>query len=279
MPAFSIRPRLVGSHEKYAVVYTVWEVLWRHWLHDMRKPDRIWLFGCTHVRSIACTIRERDYMPAYKIRALVLKKTKLGEADLIVTLLDDEGLQHRGVAKGARKPSSFLAARLELYMLVTAQLSTGRSLDIITDTQILEPHAGCRSDIEHSAAAAVPTELVEKATSHHNPEPLLYAMTLAALGQIGAAEGTARVMISLACTLKLCAALGVRPDEEELHEVDRKLAEWIEVLLNGRFSELAALSGDEHLPILRDIADFCKRWIATHLDLRLKSLDFLRVLL
>ena len=50
----------------------------------------------------------------YTARAIVLRKTKLGESDLIVTLLAQDGSQARAVAKGARKPSSPFAARLEL---------------------------------------------------------------------------------------------------------------------------------------------------------------------
>jgi len=218
-------------------------------------------------------------MPTYQTKALVLKKTKLGETDLIITLLDEEGLQRRAVAKGARKPGSFMAARLELYMLVEAQLSTGRSLDIVTDARILEANTACRSSVEYSAAAAVPVELVEKATTHYNAEPLLYAMTLAALQNIGEAKGSAPVLISLACTLKLCAALGVRPDAEELAYGDDTLAEWVETLLQARFASLLAYSGDEYLPTLRQLAGFTARWIEEYLDIRLKSLRFLESML
>jgi DNA repair protein RecO (recombination protein O) len=218
-------------------------------------------------------------MPSYKTRALVLKKTKLGETDLIITLLAEEGVQRRAVAKSARKPGSFLASRLELYTLVEAQLSTGRSLDIVTDARVLEAHAACRSDIEHSAAAAVPVELVEKATVHQNAEPLLFAMTLAALEHIGRAEGVAPAMLSLACVLKLCAALGVRPSAHELIGTDEGLAEWIERLLGARFASLLVCSGNEYLPVLRELAGFCKRWLAEHLDFKLKSLEFLEGLL
>ncbi|MDR1087935.1 MAG: DNA repair protein RecO [Coriobacteriales bacterium] len=218
-------------------------------------------------------------MPSYKTRALVLKKTKLGETDLIITLLDEEGGQRRAVAKGARKPGSFLAARLELYMLVEAQLSTGRSLDIVTDARILEAHAACRSDLEHSAAAAVVVELVEKTTAHYNAEPLLYAMSLAALEQIGRAEGSAPVLISLACALKICAALGVQPDADELLGADESLATWIATLLRARFAELTAFTDERYLPVLHRLAGFCRQWIAQHLDIRLKSLDFVEGLL
>jgi DNA repair protein RecO (recombination protein O) len=218
-------------------------------------------------------------MPSYQTTALVLKKTKLGETDLIITLIDEEGLQRRAVAKGARKPGSFMAARLELYMLVEVHLSKGRSLDIVTDARILEAHVGCRSDLEHSAAAAVPLELVEKATSHHNAEPLLYAMSLAALEQIGEATGNAPALIALACVLKLCAALGVRPDAQELTTTDESLATWVETLLQARFVDLLTFSDDEYLPILRKLAQFCSQWAAEHLDLKLKSLGLLESLL
>jgi len=218
-------------------------------------------------------------MPTYQTKALVLKKTKLGETDLIITFLDEEGLQRRAVAKGARKPGSFLAARLELYMLVEAQLSTGRSLDIFTDARILEANTACRSSVEYSAAAAVPVELVEKATTHYNAEPLLFAMTLAALQNIGEATGLAPVLISLACTLKLCAALGVRPDTQELAYADEALVEWVETLLQARFVDLHTYTGDEYLPIERKLLSFTTRWVAEHLDMRLKSLGFLESLL
>ncbi|MCL2529940.1 MAG: DNA repair protein RecO [Coriobacteriia bacterium] len=218
-------------------------------------------------------------MPSYQTKALVLKKTKLGETDLIITLLGEDGLQRRAVAKGARKPGSFLAARLELYMLVEAQLSTGRSLDIFTDARILEANAACRSSVEYSAAAAVPVELVERATTHYNAEPLLFAMTLAALQSIGEAKGSAPVMVSLACTLKLCAALGVRPDAEGVAFQDEVLTEWVETLLQARFADLHVYSGDEYLPIERQLLEFSARWIEEHLDIRLKSLRFLESLI
>jgi len=218
-------------------------------------------------------------MPTYQTKALVLKKTKLGETDLIITFLDEEGLQRRAVAKGARKPGSFLAARLELYMLVEAQLSKGRSLDIVTDARILEAHTTCRRSVEYSAATAVPVELVEKATTHYNAEPLLFAMTLAALQNIGEAQGSAPILISLACTLKLFAALGLRPDAQELVSTDEVLAEWVETLLQTRFADLLTHDGDEYLPIERKLIGFCAQWAAKHLDIKLKSLGFLESLL
>ena len=59
----------------------------------------------------------------YSLQALVLRKTKLGETDLIVTLLAQDGRQVRAVAKGARKPNSSFASRLEIFSEVEARYS------------------------------------------------------------------------------------------------------------------------------------------------------------
>ena len=77
-------------------------------------------------------------MPAYPLRALVLRKTKLGETDLILTLLSEDGRQVRAVAKGLRKPGSRFGGRLEPYSVVDLLLHTGRSLEVVTEARTVE---------------------------------------------------------------------------------------------------------------------------------------------
>ena len=69
----------------------------------------------------------------YNARVLVLRKTKLGESDLILSLLAQDGSQIRAVAKGARKPTSQFSSRLELYSQADVLLAQGRSLDIVKE--------------------------------------------------------------------------------------------------------------------------------------------------
>ena len=40
----------------------------------------------------------------YPVEAVVLQRIRMGESDLALTLLCDDGQQRRAVAKGARKP-------------------------------------------------------------------------------------------------------------------------------------------------------------------------------
>ena len=70
----------------------------------------------------------------YKTSGIVLRKTKLGEKDLIVSILDESGALVRAVAKGARKPGGSYAAKLELFSVVDLMLAQGKNLDVIIAT-------------------------------------------------------------------------------------------------------------------------------------------------
>ena len=79
-------------------------------------------------------------MPIYRDAAIVLRTHKLGEADRIITLLArDRGLV-RAVAKGVRRTKSRFGARLEPGMVIDAQLYEGRSLDTVTQVEMLAPY-------------------------------------------------------------------------------------------------------------------------------------------
>ena len=80
-------------------------------------------------------------MTLYRDSGVVLRTHKLGEADRIISLLTRERGLVRAVAKGVRKTSSRFGGRLEPFMHVDLQLAEGRSLDIITQVETLNPFA------------------------------------------------------------------------------------------------------------------------------------------
>ncbi|MGI4893939.1 MAG: DNA repair protein RecO [Janthinobacterium lividum] len=77
---------------------------------------------------------------SYRDEAVVLRATKLGEADRIITLLSRHHGRIRAVAKGVRRTSSRFGARVEPFTCVDVQLHRGRSLDIITQVEVLAPY-------------------------------------------------------------------------------------------------------------------------------------------
>ncbi|MDR0347197.1 MAG: DNA repair protein RecO [Coriobacteriales bacterium] len=150
-------------------------------------------------------------MPDISTTILVLRKTKLGESDLIITGFSSEGHQVRAVAKGARRPGSKLGARLELYCAARVLLHKGRSLDIVTEAEGLYDNGACRVDVLHSAAAAVIVEMLDKVSADGDCEPRLFPLALEALRCVGAVPAEGVALIAAAAVLKMAAQLGFRP--------------------------------------------------------------------
>jgi len=69
----------------------------------------------------------------YQTEAIIIKKTKLGEADRILTLYTPHLGKIQGFAKSLRRPKSKMAGHLELLTHSLVSLARGRNLDTIID--------------------------------------------------------------------------------------------------------------------------------------------------
>lgn len=97
-------------------------------------------------------------------RCVVCGHTKLGEADVIVTMVACDGRQVRAVAKGLRRTKSRFGARLEPFAVVDVMLHPGRTLETVTDVRSAVPNAACREGVASPAAASVVCEFADKLT-------------------------------------------------------------------------------------------------------------------
>ncbi len=79
-------------------------------------------------------------MQLYRDDGIVLRTHKLGEADRIITILGRHSGRIRAVAKGVRRTKSRFGARLEPFTHVDLMLHAGRSLDIITQAEVIRPY-------------------------------------------------------------------------------------------------------------------------------------------
>jgi DNA repair protein RecO (recombination protein O) len=99
----------------------------------------------------------------YRDEAIVLRTQKLGEADRIITLLTRGSGRVRAVAKGVRRTTSRFGSRLEPFTHVDLQLAEGRSLDVVTQAETLDPFAGrIGSSYERYTAGTVMLETAER---------------------------------------------------------------------------------------------------------------------
>ncbi|MGZ4495349.1 MAG: DNA repair protein RecO [Nocardioides sp.] len=102
-------------------------------------------------------------MGLYRDEAIVLRTQKLGEADRIITLLTRHHGRVRAVAKGVRRTSSKFGARLEPFTHVDLQFAEGRTLDVVTQAETLDPFgARVGADYERYTAGTVMLETAER---------------------------------------------------------------------------------------------------------------------
>ena len=145
----------------------------------------------------------------YQTEAVIIKKTKLGEADRILALYTPHLGKIQGVAKGVRRPRSKMAGHLELLTHSQISLARGRNLDTITGTQTIDSFLPLKSDLELASQGLYATELVDKFTAEHVENRPLFQLlvdTLHRLCQENKNELTLRYF-----ELHLLNAVGYRP--------------------------------------------------------------------
>jgi DNA repair protein RecO (recombination protein O) len=243
-------------------------------------------------------------MPSYPLRALVLRKTKLGETDLILTLLAADGRQVRAVAKGARKSKSRLGARVEPFSVLDLLLHTGRNLEIVAEAETVQTHGGLRADYDRTTAAAVVVDVLDKGSTEGQAEPQLFDMALVTLDVMETAPVPALEPLVLAFLLKSLAMHGYRPSldrcaacggeisgpiafsvdaggvlcnrcaaaESGAQPMAAEAREALRSLLRSRMSEVPAIVTDP--ATARDVRWIVRAYTGFHIPARLRALDY-----
>ncbi len=240
----------------------------------------------------------------YRTKAIVLDKTKLKETDLILTLVDEQGRQIRAVAKGARKPGGRLSARCELFCTVDMLLAHGRSLDVVSQAELLRAPLGAAPSFETTCAASAIAEVARLCSFEDAEDPYLFAITQRALELSGKAELSVKLDILVAAfVFKLLSHVGYRPDFSACVSCGDTMLSyfspqaggllcgscassvpgaelvstgeiaWLRALMGNTFDELLTVEVDPHTAAF--LLGLSHLWAATHLDQRLRAMEFM----
>ena len=239
----------------------------------------------------------------YRCHAIVLAKTKLKETDLILTLLADSGRRVRAVAKSARRPGGRLAARCDLCCEVDLLLACGRSLDVVSQAELVAAPLGARPDYGLLSCASAVAEVARLCSYEDAEDPFTFAITRAALMSLAGADAAHRDLLTAAYTFKLLSHAGYRPDlgscvacgdESVSHfsataggalcascastvpgaeEVDANTLRWLSSLIALTFRQLIEARIDPVTATM--LLALAHVWAATHLDARLRAFEFL----
>ena len=154
-------------------------------------------------------------MSLYRDEGVVLRTHKLGEADRIVTLLTRGNGRVRAVAKGVRRTTSRFGARLEPFSMVDLQLHRGRSLDIVTQVETLEPY-GERlvGDYPRYTAGQAMLETAERLTEEGEPAVQQFLLLVGGLRTLSRVEHDASLVLD-AYLLRSLAVAGWAPSFQD----------------------------------------------------------------
>ena len=132
-------------------------------------------------------------MQVYRDDGVVLRTQKLGEADRIVTLLCRQNGRVRAVAKGVRRTKSRFGARLEPFTHVDLMIHPGRSLDVITQAEVIRAYGPpLAADYPKYTVGAAMLETAERLTPvEKEPAIRQFLLLIGGLRSLGeAAEPT-----------------------------------------------------------------------------------------
>ncbi len=129
-------------------------------------------------------------------KAILLRKRKLSDTSLIISWCADSLGRIDTVAKGARRPKSVFAGKLDLFFEVEIQLKRSRKSNLHTLTEVVlrNPFGGIRGNYLRTQAASYFVELIELTTEPEHPAPELFQLLQRAFGFLDSHDATRRAV-------------------------------------------------------------------------------------
>ena len=149
-------------------------------------------------------------MPSYNTEAIVTSARRYGEADRLLILFSIDRGRFSAIAKSARKPKSTLRGGSEVFIRAKYQLAEGKSLHIVRQIEIIDPHLGIRENWRRLQMAGHVAEITNKVSVEKIPDPELYGYLACALKGVsdGSDDAVIRFNIVSANGIKYFFAIG-----------------------------------------------------------------------
>ena len=182
----------------------------------------------------------------YQTQGIILKQTRLGESDKIVTIYTPEFGKLKAVAKGAGRPGSKLGGNVEPLTYSLMLLAKGRSLDIITQSQTIDGFLAIKGDLWRMACGFYILELIDSFTAEGGENRPLFDLLLDILSQLNEPDTNETVLRYF--ELHLLHYLGYRPQLRRCVNCDSSLKPVVNFLSPGKGGLLCpqCRSAEEH---------------------------------
>jgi DNA repair protein RecO (recombination protein O) len=120
----------------------------------------------------------------FQTPAIIIKKTRLGEADTIFTMYTPHLGKIQGIARSVRKTVSRLAGHLELLTYSQVTLAHGKNIDVIIGSQTIDAFMPVKEDLEMVSSGLYMLELVNQFTPEGTSDPAIFELLLSSMGRL-----------------------------------------------------------------------------------------------
>lgn len=129
--------------------------------------------------------------------AILLRKRKLSDTSLIISWCTESLGCIQTVARGARRPKSPFAGKLDLFFEAEIQIVRSRKSDLhsLTEVALKNPFGGIRESIRRTQAASYFVELIELCTESDHHEPELFALLRRAFAYLNESDPDLRAVL------------------------------------------------------------------------------------
>jgi DNA repair protein RecO (recombination protein O) len=147
---------------------------------------------------------------------LILRTRPLTETSLIVHWLTPNLGRLDTVAKGARRPKSPFAGKLDLFYAADFSFSRSRRSDLhnLREVSLRETRGAIREDILKLQQGSYAVAFIEQATERETPLPEIFELVRSFLDHLCGLPPQPQTIFAL--ELKLLHELGLAPDLEEI---------------------------------------------------------------
>ena len=122
----------------------------------------------------------------YRALGLTLRRTPVGEADLVSVIYTRDHGKLELMARGAQRLTSRLMGHLEPLTLIRISVARGRTLDVVAEAEVVDAFPLVKSGYENTARGMYVAELLDAFSALSVASPELFSLAVQTLEAIGA---------------------------------------------------------------------------------------------
>ena len=191
-------------------------------------------------------------MAEIKTTGIIIKKTDLGEADRLLTVLSADLGKVKMVGKGVRKPKAKLSAWLDMFRYNHLTLAKGKTFYIATGAQTEELLLKEGMDWDRLAVGYYLCELVDKNVEEDQELPGLFELLRESLKQLGT-DQIPELLIRTSFELKFLELLGVSPELERCVVTEAELNVEEQYFFSMRMGGVVSQGGSHRDDFAREV--------------------------